>query len=195
MSSPGPAPTKTKSRLTLLALLAVFVLPLAFAWLFAVGLPEWRPTPTLNYGVLLESPLRLESYGVTDTSGAELGANAIARDWFLVVLHSSVCTIACVEWMQTAERIQVAMGRDAGRVRLALLSPDENAPDSLGQSWLLPTDSTLVEELQRISGEMRLDTILLIVDYRGYVILMYPPTEDGLGVLEDLKRLLRAAAS
>jgi len=190
-----PASTKTKARLTLVALLAVFVLPLTLAWVFALGPLEWRPAITLNYGVLLDPPLQLKSYGVVNSSGAELGANAIARDWFLVVLHDSACTIACVEWMQTAERIQVATGRDAGRISLALLSPDEDAPDSLGQSWWLPTDSTLVEELQRVSGETQLDTILLIVDYRGHVVLMYPPTEDGRGVIADLERLLRPAAS
>ncbi len=194
MNSPTASP-KTNTRLTLLALLAVFLLPLLLAWVLAVGPSAWLPQRTINYGVLLRPPLPLESYGVRNRAGEALTVDAIARDWFLVVLHNATCTIVCVEWMQTAERIQTAVGRDASRINLALLSPDENAPDSLGQNWLLPADSTLVEELQRVSGETQLNTILLIVDYRGYVVLMYPPAEDGLGVIADLERLLGAAAS
>jgi len=46
----------------------------------------------------------------------------------------------------------------------------------------------------RALGAPQFDSVLLIVDHRGRIILTYPPDEDGQGVLEDLKRLLRATA-
>ena len=187
--------TKTKVRLTLLALLAVFLMPLLLAWLFARGPLDWQPQSTLNFGVLLEPPLPLKSYGVTDASGAALNLTAAARDWFLVVLHAAACTERCQQLMQNAERIQLGVGDDAYRVNLALLSAIEDAPTLMGYRWRLPADNELFQELRLASGEEQLDTILLIVDYRGHVVLMYPPDEDGPGVLEDLKRLLRAAAT
>jgi hypothetical protein len=99
-----------------------------------------------------------------------------------------------MQLMQAAERIQVAAGSDTYRVSLALLSTEEYAPVPAEQTWILPPDGKLVQELLLASGETELDSILLIVDYRGHIVLMYPSGEDGLGVLEDLKWLLRSAA-
>ena len=159
-----------------------------------MGPLDWRPAKTVNYGMLLEPPLRLKSYGVMDAAGAALTVDAVARNWFLVVLHGAVCTELCQDLLRIAERIQIAVGRDTHRVTLALLGPDDDAPAPRGHSWLLPADGKLVRELRRATGASQLDTVLLIVDHQGRVILMYPPTEDGPGVLYDLKRLLRSAA-
>ena len=120
--------------------------------------------------------------------------DSIAGDWFLVVLSGSACTEPCQHWLQIAERIQIAVGRDMLRVTLALLRPDDDEPVQRGQSWLLPADGKLLGALRRATSEPELDTVLLIVDHRGHVVLMYPPAEDGLGVLHDLKRLLRTSA-
>ncbi len=190
MSSP-PRATQTKTRTTLLMLVAVFALPLIFAWVLTMGPLDWRPAKTSNYGVLLEPPLRLKSYGVMDSTGAALTVDSIAGDWFLVVLSGSACTEPCQHWLQIAERIQIAVGRDMPRVTLALLRPDDDEPVQRGQSWLLPVDSKLIDALRRVTGEPQLDSVLLIVDYQGHVVLLYPPTEGGPGVLSDLKRLLR----
>lgn len=192
MSTPTPA-SQTKARRTLLLLAAIFVLPLALAWVFTMGPLEWRPAKTVNYGVLLTPPLRLESYGVMDARGAPLNLEVVARDWFLVVLRSAPCAEACQGLLQVAERIQIAVGRDKSRVTVALLGPDDHAPAPGRQNWLLPANAELIDALRRATGEPQLDTVLLIVDHRGRVVLMYPPAEDGHGVLSDLKRLLRAA--
>ncbi len=197
MNAPRPK-ARTKSRVTLLLIAAVFALPLILAWLFAVGPLNWRPVETVNYGVLVQPPLFLDSYGVTNESGAAPTIGSVANDWFLVVLHRSACTEQCSHWVQIAERIQVAVGRDMPRVRLALLGPDDTAQTLLlkesQQSWRLPLDGKLSSELGRATGEPPPDARLLIVDHTGRVVLAYPPTEDGRGVLDDLKRLLRASA-
>ncbi len=192
MNTP-PQPEGRKARYTLLMLLAVFALPLLVAWILTMGPLDWRPTKTVNYGVLLAPPLRLNSYGVTDVTGAALTV-AVARNWFLVVLRNAACRESCQGLLQIAERIQIAVGRDIHRVNLALLGPDHNVPVPNRQSWLLPVDGKLVDALRQATGEPQLETALLIVDHQGVVVLMYPPNEDGLGALSDLKRLLRASA-
>jgi cytochrome oxidase Cu insertion factor (SCO1/SenC/PrrC family) len=193
MNSP-PGAAKTKTRVTLLMLAVVFVLPLVLAWVLTSGPLDWRPAKTANNGVLLASPLRLNSYGVMDDTGAGLTVDLIAGDWFLVVLRGLACTEPCQRWLQIAERIQIAVGRDTPRVKLALLRPGDDEPVSRWQSWLLPADGRLIGALRRAMEEPQLDTALLIVDHQGRVVLIYPPTEDGPGVLDDLKRLLRASA-
>ena len=77
------------------------------------------------------------------------------------------------------------------RVTLALLRPDDDEPVQRGHRWLMPVDSKLIDALRRVTGEPQLDSVLLIVDYQGYVVLLYPPTEGVPGLLSDLKRLLR----
>ena len=183
-----------KARRTLLAILAVFALPLALAWLFTIGPLNWRPANSVNYGVLLQPPLQLQSFGVMDTAATQLDVNAIARDWFVVVLHAARCTELCQGMLQIAERIQIAVGRDKSRITLALLGPQNDSPAPPTQSWLLPADGKLIQAVSRATGVPQFDSILLVVDHRGRIILTYPPDEDGQGVLEDLKRLLRATA-
>jgi cytochrome oxidase Cu insertion factor (SCO1/SenC/PrrC family) len=181
-----------KGRRTLLAILTVFALPLVLAWMFIMGPFNWRPVNTVNYGMLLQPPLHLKSYGVMDVAGAALTLDAVARDWFLVVLHDAACTEPCQTLLQIAERIQVAVGRDTPRVTLASLGPDGDVLVPSGQSWLLPADGNLVEALRLTMGDSQLNTALLIVDYQGRIVLIYSPSEDGHGALSDLKRLLRA---
>ena len=105
-----------------------------------MGPLDWRPTKTINHGVLLEPPLRLDSYGVMDATGAALTVNAIARNWFLVVLRTTACTEPCQGMLKIAERIQIAVGRDSHRVAIALLSRDDDSPPFVGEKWLLSAD-------------------------------------------------------
>jgi cytochrome oxidase Cu insertion factor (SCO1/SenC/PrrC family) len=190
----SPREVQTKARFTLLAIITVFALPLALAWLFTVGPFHWRPANTVNYGLLLQPPLRLESYGVMDAAGKALTVDTIARNWFLVVLHNNACTEPCQTLFQIAERIQIAVGRDMQRITLVSLGPDDEAPVPREKSWTFPADGNLVEKLRRSTGKPQLDTALLIVDYQGHIVLVYPSSEDGQGVLKDLERLLRASA-
>ncbi|MFP6795269.1 MAG: hypothetical protein VB996_18625 [Pseudomonadales bacterium] len=189
-----PEPARTGSRATLLLVLAVFALPLLVAWVFTRGPLEWHPMKTVNYGVLLEPPLQLSSYGVMDATGTALRVNAVARNWFVVVLRNAACTEQCQGLSQIAEQIQIAVGRDKHRVNVAMLGSDDDAPMPLGQNWLLPADDKFVDALRHATDQPQLDTALLIVDHQGIVVLMYDPSEGGPGVLSDLKRLLRASA-
>lgn len=197
-SSTAITSTRTTNRLTLLAILAVFVLPLLLAWLFVRGPLDWQPQSNLNYGDLIQPPLHLNSYGVMNAAGGELSLDAIGRDWFVVVLHDGDCSESCQILVDAAARIQLATGREGHRVKLASLSPSEEATFSPGLNWRLPVNSELSQDLRQSSGDTpsdsQADAQLLIVDYLGYVVLSYPPTEEGPGVLEDLKRLLRSAA-
>lgn len=182
------------ARRTLLVLVAVFAVPVVLAWVFVRGPSGWRPANTVNYGVLLEPSLGLRSHGVMDGAGAALDVDAGTGDWFLVVLHSAACTQPCQRWVQLAEYIRIAVGRDTPRVTVAVLGPDDDASAAGEQRWRLPSDGNVVHALRRAMGAPQLDTTLLIVDRQGRVVLMYPPDEGGPGILKDLKRLLRATA-
>jgi len=184
----------SNGRRTLIALAAIFTLPLFFAWLISIGPVEWLPIKTVNHGVLLNPPPVLGSFGVTDSQGMALNINAVARDWYLVVLHSSVCTQQCEDLMQIAATIKVAAGRDSSRITLARLGPVDDNETLTGERWLLPVDSNFLQQLGQAANQQQIDNALLIVDHRGRGILFYPPSTDGSGALDDFKRLLRSTA-
>lgn len=187
-----PPRVLNRSRRTLLLILAVFVLPLALAWLFTLGPAEWRPVGSVNNGVLLAPALSLKSYGVTDGAGAPLSLNAVAGNWFLVVLRKSGCTETCQRWIKVAEQIRVAVGRDMDRVEIAVLGPDGSQARRSELVWLTLPGGGLAEALEAATSQPVGDAVLLVVDYAGYVVLIYPPDEPGPGALKDLKRLLKA---
>ena len=185
---------RTSSRRTLLVLLAVFALPLGIAWILAAGPAEWRPSSTLNHGLLLDTPIQLQSFGIADHSGSEIELNAGPGDWMLVVAHVGACTVACQELVEVAQRLRIAVGRDTPRVRVASLGPVQpSASEQDHSQWTLPPESAFFKTLARITGTSP-QTQMLLVDSRGQVVLMYPDSEDGQGALKDLKRLLRATA-
>ena len=78
------------------------------------------------------------------------------------------------------------------RVTVVVLGPDDEVSLAREPSWLLPANAKLIDALPQVTDQP-LDAVLLMVDYRGYVVLTYPPAEEGPGVLKDLKRLLRAS--
>ena len=154
--STRPRAAQTKSRITLMLIVAVFVLPLVLAWIFAKGPLDWRPVETVNHGVLVEPPLLLESFGVMDETGAAHPVDAAASDWFLVVLSGPACSEQCAHWLQIAERVQIAVGRDMPRVNLVLLGPDDDTPALLvkenQQSWRLSPGSELTNHWRPQDG-------------------------------------------
>ena len=85
----------------------------------------------------------------------------------------------------------VALGY--AQANLVVLGPDDDVSPAREPSWLLPANGALIDALREVTGQPRLDAALLVVDYRGHVVLTYPPAENGPGVLKDLKRLLRAS--
>ena len=194
MSRPSATPSQKKARRTLILITAVFALPLALSWFFALGPFQWRPGDTINHGVLLEPSLSLRSFGVTDSVGKELSLDEIPGDWFVAVLRGAQCLETCQRLWEVAGRLRMAVGRDISRVDLAMLGPDADLPTLEGEIWLLPPDNKLAGELGRLIDGPPLETGLLIVDYRGYIALMYRPEEEGYDALLDLKRLLRASA-
>ena len=129
-----------------------------------------------------------------DSTGELLNVNVVARNWFLVVLHNTVCAERCQDLLLIAERIRIALGRDMHRLGLAMLAPEQETPESFEQNWILPVDSEFIDALRLATRQPPFDTALLIVDHQGIVVLIYPPSEEGPGVLSDLKRLLRATA-
>jgi hypothetical protein len=78
------------------------------------------------------------------------------------------------------------------RVEIAVLGPDGSQARRSELVWLTLPGGGLAEALEAATSQPVGDAVLLVVDYAGYVVLIYPPDEPGPGALKDLKRLLKA---
>ena len=187
-------PTQRRGRLILLGIAAVFVLPVIVAAIFTIGPLEWQTNRTVNYGTLVKPALELQTYGLTVQDERAISTGTVPGDWFLVVFHGSECAFMCQHLLDQAERIQTAIGRDRTRVRLALMGR-ANAPFiSEHSQWFIAERERFVADLHRATSSQQSMPVLLIVDHRQRVALMYPPADNAQDVLRDLKRLLKSSA-
>jgi hypothetical protein len=179
-------------RAALLAL--VFFAPLLFAFLLYYGM-TWRPVARVNHGELIDPARPLPPLPVTRIDGE--ATSALSDKWSILYFDDGACDSACLAALDSTRTVRLALGRDAMRVQrvflfrgrccsaaLASAQPDlfvASAEDAAGAKIraLLPAD-----------GNAPAPQINL-VDPHGNLLMRYPPDAARLGMLEDLKRLLR----
>lgn len=189
-------------RVGLILIAALFIVPLALAWMMYSGAIDYSPGSTRNYGRLVEPPepivwsrLRVDGESVNG------GQNPFARNW--VVMHAvpGPCDETCLAAVTDLRQVHRAAGRDQSRIRLALLH-DLQVPDSekrLKEIYpafhlLEDPDGRLWRTLDGIAaqdaapGAARGGTFL--VDPLGNIMMAYEAGSDPNGLKKDLKRLL-----
>lgn len=187
-------PAQRKGRLILSGIAAVFVIPVIVAAIFTMGPLEWQTNRTVNYGILVKPALELTSYGLSTHGEIDTRKRTVPGDWFLVVFHDEACATLCERLLDQATQIQTAIGRDRTRVEVALLSPQSLPATFENPRWLLGETDRFVRELHAAADSQQQLPVLLIVDHRRRVALMYPPKDHAQDALRDLKRLLKSSA-
>ena len=177
------APERRRGRRTLLVIAAVFLAPLAAAmWLYYSS--GWRPLPATQHGMLIDPPRALPP-------------GALRGSWSLVLLHAGPCDAACVASLEELGRVRLALDKDIVRVRRVLLH-DGGCCDP-GIPLLADPDVLVLAAVDAEGGVPRAlfppvpgaTECVYIVDPHGNLVLGYPSTGAGRGMLKDLERLLR----
>ncbi len=179
-----------RGRLALVLLIALFVAPLAAAWLL-VG--QWRPVGQAQHGELLvpARPLPLLPGGATD---------ALHGRWTLAYLAAgSGCDAACRAALTAMRQVRLATGKDIERVQRLALWPAAPAADTDG--WLAAEQPGLVSAVAddtvrrafvdafTVPGEA--GGWIYLVDPLGNLVMRYRADAPGRGMLDDLTRLLK----
>ena len=188
------APAQRRGRLILTGIAAVFVIPVIVAAMLTMGPLEWQTNRTIKYGILVKPALELSSYGLMVQGENEPNKRTVPGDWFLGVFYDKKCAATCERLIDQVNRIQNAIGRDRTRVDIAILSPEPMASNFNHPYWLLSDGDRFMRELHRATNSQQKLPVVLIVDHRRRVALMYPPKDDAQDALRDLKRLLKSSA-
>lgn len=187
-----------KNRATpLWMIFAVGTLPvLIAAYMFFSG--HFIPSGQKNSGELLIPPLTLADWRFEDQQGLPLSPGATGNRWLLLVLGGRHCTVRCQQALYNSRQVNIALGRDAHRVE-RYYAASEQADNELRE--LLKRDYPRVASVvvqipdfvtDNLNAELAIEqNYIFIVDPLGNIIMYYTPDHQGMGMLDDIKWLLR----
>ncbi len=196
MENPSPSGTTPPRRgqLKLLAVFAVVLGPILVAWLMArsgFGVPEGNT----NKSDLVEPAISVQTWG----AGVEpLGYGA---PWRLTVTSPGDCSDACLALIHEARQINVALGREAGRVEHVLLQAHAASPQlrkrlesEFPRLAVLPLNEAAYQDsLASQPQTWGQQPQLWVVDPLGRVVLRRNPERPARQILDDLKHLLKVS--
>jgi hypothetical protein len=126
--------------------------------------------------------------------GAE-GADA-PHSWQLIYARMSPCEQQCARHLGRLLQVQLALGRDSGRVQRVVWHVGGLAQLEDRELLALPLDDAAGRSMVAALGAERLrEGRVYVADPRGLVVLSYPPDVEQKELLRDLKRLLAGSDS
>ncbi len=196
-------------RLALLVITAMFLLPLLLAWLMYGSLLDFKPTSTRNLGTLVEPLVPVDWTATVVLTGEtnlaaklEQGTAIFDQHWVILQPVPAGCDDSCLKKVSELRQIHRASGRQALRIRLALLL-DESSPVDQAQSLLAiypqfhlikdPSGllgETLGEIQQNLSGQAGSARGVYMIDPLGNIMMYYQAGSDPNHIKQDLERLL-----
>ena len=192
-----PVPGK-RHRVTLILLALIFLTPTLGAWLIYNFTDMGHNGGNVSHGQLVNPPRKMDDVALTDPVNSEQSKRLYGK-WNIVYLAAGECGKVCEYKLYTMRQLRLAMGRDAERLQRVLVVYD-GGPTVLSDAQLQAYKGLLqvraTEQMQKIfkltDGERPLDLQrLYIVDPRGNLMMSYPDGTDPLGIIKDLKRLLK----
>lgn len=179
-----------RSRVTLLVVVAMFIAPIVIAWWMAVIHPP-AGDALLNHGRLVEPPIDIEAAAPAHPLRAiALGPS----EWAVVYLTSGSCGDRCLRQLDVLSTIRELLGNDGGRVHVGVLADAGTVERPRVQAINSEAARAFVERTlaERIPGVSAPGIVLL--DWRGQMMMYFADDARPGDIKSDLKRLLRASA-
>ena len=109
-------------RVSLVVIAALFLLPLAAAWLMYSGVIDFEPGDTRNLGELVEPPVPVDLDGLVPADPARDPTTELPRHWAIVHVVPADCGPDCEATVTALRQVYVAAGRNQSRLRILLLA-------------------------------------------------------------------------
>lgn len=194
------ASVKPKRNWTLIAIISVSILPIFAAYfMFFTGVGV--PGETVNSGVLLPSPIKLDAL-IQNRDPAFVARTHKEKKWRLLLPITQECGKACVDNFYTTRQVHIRLSEKSQRVERVAVNIGGTVGlriyDELHQTHpkLKLVNANLAEWQQWLnSSGMDLDAdrrpFYLLVDQEGFVMMVYTTEQHGNQLLKDLKRALK----
>ena len=184
-------------RVALIVIAALFVLPLAAAWLMYSGVVDFDPGDTRNLGELVEPPRPVALDELVPADPARAPATELPRHWTMVHALPADCGPDCESVIMALRQVHLAAGRNRSRLRILLLNGPGSAPDTdrieaIYPAFLLASDpeGRMLETLAAIAGDADAAGHTYLLDPLGNIMMFYRAGYDPNALKKDLKRLL-----
>ena len=196
-------------RLALLIIATMFLLPLLLAWLMYSGALDFNPASTRNLGTLVVPPVPIDwSETVLLAGDADLaasqaqGGGVFDEHWVILQAVPAKCDDSCLKKVSDLRQIHRASGRQALRIRLALLLDESSAADQAQNLMAIYPQFNLIKNpsglwwealagiQQNLSGQAGPARGAYMIDPLGNIMMYYEAGSDPNYIKQDLKRLL-----
>lgn len=189
-----------RSRATLILLVLVFVLPILVAFLFHKN-KTWLPA-SKNHGTLVNPVIELPEITLRTQKGERFELKDFRGKWSMIYLGRKECDEQCQVTLVKTRNARTAQGAEGNRVNIYIVFEDKAAEwtktdlfrKNMAAFQVLTTDSRNIDVIRRTLGVSAdsPDQVYLI-DPAGNYLMYYKAGFDSLGIMEDLKLLLKAS--
>lgn len=184
-----------RPRIAFLAIFALFLLPLALAWLMHTGALRFEPERTDNLGRLVIPPVPLD-WNLARLDLPDRAPDGLEGAWVMLFPLAEPCDVSCLQRVRTLRQVWRAMGRRGERVRLAVLSRAPAGSPGLAlreihpQLYLLQHPGAGFEDALRRAADGARQPSVYLVDPQGNIMMTYAPEDDLNMLRKDLQKLL-----
>jgi cytochrome oxidase Cu insertion factor (SCO1/SenC/PrrC family) len=189
-----------RSRTSIVILLLVFIAPWLFALFFYMN-PQFQPGPK-NKGILYKPVINLNKFNFVSVEGNPFTLEELLGKWTLIYIGGAECAAMCQETLLKARNGIIAQGKEGTRVRYIYISLEQRFAqlESLKNKYaglilLTAANEAGLDSLSMFragnDGQVGKDDRLYLVDPAGNLLMHYPAGFKDLGLMEDLKHLLK----
>jgi hypothetical protein len=200
-----PAPTPHPARRQFLLLLAIFLIPIATAYLLFFVFPKYVPKSTTNYGQLVRPARPLPALKLIDADGRPIDAAKLFKGkWSAIFVGAANCAETCSQQLFLMRQVRIALDKDQTRYQRIYIAPD-TAALAAAHTLLASDHKDLLMVADAGDPGGRASDFFVpaapdgwyLTDPLGNWLMVYPPhpdhdgqLKDFSGILKDLKHLL-----
>jgi hypothetical protein len=163
--------------LKMVLLVLIFVVPMVVSWVM-YNYPDYFSFHTVNHGKLMD-PM------VTDASLVDA-----AHTWQIVYAPADCKSVEAEKKMFLLHQLRTALGKDADRVSLSLLTENDCTSADVHEFRRLVGNTAAIRAALE---DHQVENKIYLVDPQGNVFIYYAENSEPLRILKDLKRVLEVS--
>ncbi|WGL15307.1 hypothetical protein PVT68_11055 [Microbulbifer bruguierae] len=186
------------NRFAGIGVLAAVALPIIAAYIVfytGVGMPMGK----VNQGELLSPPLSISDIELLSSGGKRVDLSLESPKWRYLIVTDDKCAGECEKLLYTTRQVHIRLGEKASRVERLLITSEPLSAAYQGELasqhprlHFATVDSQQIDLWLANSDHANLKRpSTLLLDQRGFAMMVYDNRHSGNQLLKDIKRLLK----